>query len=86
MIATVSIVGGEGAVLAYEIVERDLDAFLLAVDSAARGSGADPLCEVGESPERASASEINRRWLDGRASLLSEAQSILEGSQPPPAR
>lgn len=55
----------EGSALAYAIPEHSFDAFLKAVDAAARDAGAEPVEEVFLAEGAPfTESELNRAWLD----------------------
>lgn len=79
--------GEEGSILAYAVPDASLDAFLKAVDAAAREAGAEPVEEV-FLVEGASFTEceLNRAWLDEGSLVVDEAEAILGGEPEVPAR
>lgn len=79
--------GEGGSILAYAVPDASLDAFLKAVDAAAREAGAGPVEEVflagGASFTEC---ELNRAWLDEGSLVVDEAEAILGGEPEVPAR
>lgn len=83
MLILVKRLGEEGAALAYAVPEASYDAFLKAVDAAAREAGAEPVEEVSlEDGAPFTECELNRAWLDEGGFVVGEAEAILgDGSE-----
>lgn len=79
--------GEGGSALAYAVPEASYDAFLKAVDTAARSAGAEPVEEVSLAEGATfTESELNRAWLDEGGLVVGEAEAILGGEPGEPAR
>lgn len=82
ILVVVKRLGEEGSALAYAIHEPSYDAFLKAVDAAARDAGAEPVEEVFLAEGAPfTESELNRAWLDEGILVVNEAEAVL-GTDP----